>query len=50
MTNIENIVSCKYFYEVNSKSENYWEEFYCKNIESLLPKIFTNIISASVIS
>lgn len=50
MTNIENIASCKYFYEVNSKPENYWEEFYCKNIESSLPKIFNNIISASTIS
>jgi len=50
MANIENIASCKYFYEVNSKPENYWEEFYCKNIESSLPKIFNNIISASTIS
>ena len=50
MTNIENIASCKYFYEVNSKPENYWEEFYCKNIESSLPKIFNNIISAATIS
>lgn len=50
MTNIENIASCKYFYEVNSKPENYWEKFYSKNIESSLPRIFNNIISASTIS
>lgn len=50
MTNIENVASGKYFYEVNSKPDNYWEEYYCKNIESSLPKIFNNIISSATIS
>lgn len=50
MANIDNIASGKYFYVDKSKPNNYWEEFYCKNIESSLPKIFNNIISVSKIS
>ena len=49
-TNIENIASSKYFYEVNSKPDNYWENYYCKNIESTLPKIFNNIIASATFS
>ena len=50
MSNIKNVASGKYFYEVKYKPQNHWEKYYCKNIESKLPVIFNNIISVTTIS
>ena len=48
--NIENIACCNYFYEVNTKTENYWEMYYSKNIESSLPSVFNNLIAGATLS
>lgn len=50
MTNIENIATYRYFYEVESKPDNYWEDYYSKNIETTLPIIFNNIIVSCTMS
>ena len=47
-TNIDNIASHNYFYEVSSTSKNYWENNF-NSIESSLPIVFNNLIVASKI-
>ena len=45
-TNIENIASQTYFYEIKGKQKNYWEKYY-NELETITPIIFKGIIAAS---